>query len=199
MPCKNGATCVDLVNDFSCTCVPGYTGKLCQTDINECETNQCQYNSTCVDLVNGFRCSCPAGITGDLCEINIDECANVTCQNEGVCNDYINKFECKCPMGFNGTYCENSLGRVCYNCEGVADDPTRCANRTLCGPGEQCYSEHELDAPGVFTYNLGCVPSKLCSYLENKNFRRRDIRPVQLCYECCDINGCNHHACADYN
>ncbi|XP_060604952.1 fibropellin-1-like [Ruditapes philippinarum] len=130
---------------------------------------------------------------------DIDECANVTCQNGGICNDYINRFECKCPMGFNGTYCENSLGRVCYNCEGVADDPTRCANRTLCGPGEQCYSEHELDAPGVFTYNLGCVPSKLCSYLENKNFRRRDIRPVQLCYECCDINGCNHHACADYN
>ena len=30
-PCDNGATCTDLVNSYSCTCVPGYTGHDCQT------------------------------------------------------------------------------------------------------------------------------------------------------------------------
>lgn len=29
--CHHGATCDDLLNDYKCNCVPGYTGKLCQT------------------------------------------------------------------------------------------------------------------------------------------------------------------------
>ena len=28
-PCINGATCVDKVNRFNCTCPPGFTGTLC--------------------------------------------------------------------------------------------------------------------------------------------------------------------------
>ena len=28
-PCKNGGSCTDAVNDFNCSCVPGYTGKNC--------------------------------------------------------------------------------------------------------------------------------------------------------------------------
>ena len=28
-PCKNGATCIDAVNDYTCNCVVGYTGKNC--------------------------------------------------------------------------------------------------------------------------------------------------------------------------
>ena len=30
-PCQNGATCVDGVNDSSCTCVLGFSGTNCQT------------------------------------------------------------------------------------------------------------------------------------------------------------------------
>ena len=29
--CQNGATCIDLVNGYTCTCVIGYTGINCQT------------------------------------------------------------------------------------------------------------------------------------------------------------------------
>ena len=28
-PCQNGGSCTDAVNDFNCSCVPGYTGKNC--------------------------------------------------------------------------------------------------------------------------------------------------------------------------
>ena len=28
-PCENGGSCTDAVNDFNCSCVPGYTGKNC--------------------------------------------------------------------------------------------------------------------------------------------------------------------------
>ena len=30
-PCKNGGTCFDLVGDYRCDCVPGYTGADCET------------------------------------------------------------------------------------------------------------------------------------------------------------------------
>ena len=29
--CQNGGTCTDMVDGFSCTCVSGYTGTICQT------------------------------------------------------------------------------------------------------------------------------------------------------------------------
>ena len=30
-PCLNGGHCVDGVNDYTCKCPPGYTGKDCET------------------------------------------------------------------------------------------------------------------------------------------------------------------------
>ena len=33
MPCKNGATCEDLVYNYTCNCYPGFTGRLCETGI----------------------------------------------------------------------------------------------------------------------------------------------------------------------
>ena len=29
-PCKHGATCNDLLNDFTCDCLPGYAGSVCE-------------------------------------------------------------------------------------------------------------------------------------------------------------------------
>lgn len=29
-PCKNGGSCKDLINNYTCACVPGYTGYNCQ-------------------------------------------------------------------------------------------------------------------------------------------------------------------------
>lgn len=29
-PCQNGATCIDGVSEFSCTCPPGYSGSYCE-------------------------------------------------------------------------------------------------------------------------------------------------------------------------
>ncbi|XP_052777788.1 von Willebrand factor A domain-containing protein 2-like [Mya arenaria] len=67
-PCKNGATCHDLIADFRCECVPGYTDKYCSTDIDECASDPCQNNGTCQDRVNYFECLCPVGYYGWYCE-----------------------------------------------------------------------------------------------------------------------------------
>jgi hypothetical protein len=35
--CQNNATCIDGINNFTCSCQPGFTGRFCETNINECE------------------------------------------------------------------------------------------------------------------------------------------------------------------
>lgn len=69
-------------------------GDNCSVDINECESDPCQYNGTCVDRVNGYVCECIPGITGINCETNIDECQSQPCRNNGSCIDLINGYCC---------------------------------------------------------------------------------------------------------
>ena len=33
-PCKNGATCTDATNQYTCQCVAGYTGAKCETSMS---------------------------------------------------------------------------------------------------------------------------------------------------------------------
>ncbi len=36
-PCLNGAACVDGINNYTCSCIPGFAGRNCQINIDECE------------------------------------------------------------------------------------------------------------------------------------------------------------------
>src|SRR4051812_29749974 len=75
-PCQNQGTCLNLVNGWSCTCGPGYTGLRCQTNINECASNPCQNGASCADASNGYTCQCAAGYSGLRCETDVNECAS---------------------------------------------------------------------------------------------------------------------------
>ena len=57
----------DLVADFMCSCPPGYTGKNCSVDINECLPNICPGNSTCTDDLDSYTCTCNLGFEGGNC------------------------------------------------------------------------------------------------------------------------------------
>lgn len=43
-----------------CDCAPGFTGPLCQHNLNECESSPCVHG-ICVDQEDGFRCFCQPG------------------------------------------------------------------------------------------------------------------------------------------
>ena len=45
----------------TCFLSTGFTGYLCQTNIDDCAPQPCQNGRTCVDKVNSFSCLCPAG------------------------------------------------------------------------------------------------------------------------------------------
>ena len=95
--CEHGATCVDGVTEYTCSCALGYSGTYCETgivtvwcvmlllcllwtrcaayfycswsDIDECVNHTCVNNATCVDAVYGYTCSCVDGFTGTHCEV----------------------------------------------------------------------------------------------------------------------------------
>lgn len=69
MPCQNNATCINLINDYECRCPPGYEGKACSLNIDECEPMPCMKGSTCIDGINAYTCVCQEGLTGkNLCD-----------------------------------------------------------------------------------------------------------------------------------
>ena len=67
--CSGNGQCVDGVDSFNCKCDPGFTGELCQTNIDECVGVKCSGNGECLDGVNSFTCECSPGYTGPLCGI----------------------------------------------------------------------------------------------------------------------------------
>ncbi|KAJ8312559.1 hypothetical protein KUTeg_009932 [Tegillarca granosa] len=65
-PCTNG-TCLDMVDNFVCQCVPGYEGRLCDKEIDECASNPCVYGK-CTDYIHGYKCACKRGYDGNNCQ-----------------------------------------------------------------------------------------------------------------------------------
>ena len=115
-PCLNGGTCTDMVNGYTCGCVPGYTGIHCETGW--------QKHLTYADTQTHF-CLSFADFEGKyiLCEeirwlqlwlpfcfsfyfADIDECFSTPCLNGGTCTDMVNGYTCGCVPGYTGIHCE---------------------------------------------------------------------------------------------
>jgi hypothetical protein len=192
-PCRNGASCLDQVNDYQCICTSGYTGKNCETNIDDCANKPCQNGGACVDKLSGYSCKCSDGYSGKNCETNIDDCANKPCQNGGACVDKLSGYSCKCSDGYSGKNCETNIddcankpcqnGGACVdklpgysckcsdgysgkNCETNIDD---CANKPcqngLCIDGIDSFI---CDCSGTMFEGLVCnVPKKTSTNVDS--------------------------------
>ena len=65
--CSGNGECDNKANSFQCICEPGFTGELCQTNIDDCVEVNCSGNGQCVDGVNNFTCDCTPGFSGPQC------------------------------------------------------------------------------------------------------------------------------------
>eukprot|EP00058_Branchiostoma_floridae_P018886 XP_002604375.1 hypothetical protein BRAFLDRAFT_73361 [Branchiostoma floridae] len=154
-PCYNGGTCHEEADGFSCSCLAGVTGALCETDVDECDYDSqlCSPGGVCINLYNNYRlqCQCPAGYQGRLCEVEVIACSSAPCQHGGTCTDTQDGFSCTCPPGLTGRTC--------------ADQVDACASEP-CTNGGTC-----LGGWGNFTClctpeyaGLQCERPQLCSY-----------------------------------
>ncbi|KAI8482345.1 hypothetical protein Bbelb_399360 [Branchiostoma belcheri] len=60
----------------TCTCEIGYTGSLCDEDIDECESRNGDCDQHCINTVGSYRCSCDDGYN----LLNRRECKEVVCR-----------------------------------------------------------------------------------------------------------------------
>jgi hypothetical protein len=63
-PCNNGGSCIDVENNFICSCQPGWYGELCNKEVIKCSLDTCSGNGKCEDKENGFFCKCNPGSKG---------------------------------------------------------------------------------------------------------------------------------------
>jgi len=65
----NNGTCIDLVHDYRCQCLPGFTGRMCQYDLRQCSDTICRNFGTCFLGFDGYaQCNCNQIYTGLFCE-----------------------------------------------------------------------------------------------------------------------------------
>ncbi|XP_030601179.1 delta-like protein C [Archocentrus centrarchus] len=112
-PCQNGASCTNTgEGSYTCACRPGYTGKDCEIETNECDSNPCRNGGSCNDLENDYLCTCPQGFYGKNCEISAMRCADGPCFNGGTCiQEDTGGYTCRCPSNFTGSNCEKRMDR----------------------------------------------------------------------------------------
>ncbi|XP_040359938.1 protein jagged-1 [Ixodes scapularis] len=126
--CGPHGRCLPRTQGFGCLCDPGYTGRYCHENINDCATRPCVNGGTCVDGLNSYRCLCPDGWEGPHCSNNRNECHPNPCHNDGKCTDLIADFLCECQGQWKGktcnlrdSHCDSS---TCLNggtCEDLGD------------------------------------------------------------------------------
>ncbi|XP_059471095.1 cubilin-like [Neocloeon triangulifer] len=149
--CKNGGTCVSSLRTFYCRCTPGWEGRRCMENINECDRFAgtdlgCQNGATCRDKPGSYECLCADGFSGLHCSLHslshclsasaAELCGHGTCIPQRVAGM---TFSCLCDQGWR----KNEVTGAC------TEDVDECAalTRPACSvnPHVPC-----INTPGAF-------------------------------------------------
>ncbi|XP_073679587.1 nephronectin [Garra rufa] len=93
--CESGCKHGECVGPDKCRCHPGFTGKTCNQDVNECAFRPCKFR--CMNTAGSYKCYCLNGymMTADGACRNARTCAMANCQYG--CAVMKGEVRCQCP------------------------------------------------------------------------------------------------------
>ncbi|XP_072440963.1 epidermal growth factor-like protein 6 isoform X1 [Chiloscyllium punctatum] len=169
--CEHGCKHGECIGANKCKCYPGFTGKTCNQDFNECGLKPRPCEHRCMNTHGSYKCYCLNGfmLTPDGTCANSRTCAMANCQYG--CEDVEGEVRCFCPS--SGLQLGPD-GKTCI-------DIDECASRKpLCPPLRRCVNTFG-------SYFCKCQTGYELKYIDGK-------------YRCIDIDECatNTHSCSDH-
>jgi len=148
-PCKNGGTCINTINGYSCQCNGLYQGSDCTIPLDPCASYPCVASGSvsCQIATNstpyGYTCTCQPGHTGKYenimkdefsktiffsgttCDIILSSCDSGPCAF-GTCVTIGLAWSCVCEPGWTGVQCKDGINECLSN---------PCLNAGICVDG----------------------------------------------------------------
>ncbi|XP_065188372.1 uncharacterized protein LOC135819142 isoform X2 [Sycon ciliatum] len=171
---------------LACTaCLPGQTGRICESDIDACLSQPCGGLRQCSDEPApslGYRCgACASGFrdggSSNLSCVPMDECAEgvaVCAPTISTCQDQLASYYCPCAVGYTGTgnnscvdvdECQDAQLNDCDHkyatCNNTRGSYTCGCMRGFQGPGISAHGGcHDINQCSTGQHD--CVPEAEC-------------------------------------
>ncbi|KAK6292539.1 hypothetical protein J4Q44_G00371230 [Coregonus suidteri] len=169
--CEHGCKHGECVGPNKCKCYPGYTGKTCNQDLNECGLKPRPCEHRCMNTHGSYMCYCLNGYTlmPDGSCSNSRTCSLAHCQYG--CEEVQGEIRCLCP----------SAGLQ------LGPDERTCVDIDECVTGKN-----------LCQYNRQCVNTFGSYYCKCQN--GYDLKYVHGKYDCVDNDECadNTHKCSHH-
>ncbi|XP_056287696.1 epidermal growth factor-like protein 6 isoform X1 [Pseudoliparis swirei] len=169
--CDHGCKHGECVGPNKCKCFPGYTGKTCNQDLNECGLKPRPCEHRCMNTYGSYKCYCLNGYTvmSDGSCANSRTCSAAHCQYG--CEEVQGGIRCVCPsVGLQ-------LGQDRRTCVDIDECVT---GKNLCPYDRQCVNTFG-------SYFCKCQEGFDLKYVEGK-------------YDCVDLDECasSTHKCSHH-